>query len=121
MSPARFGLARSQRLLKPNDFEAVLRSGRRARDAYFIVAARPNDLNHARLGVTVSRRISLKAVVRNRIKRQIRESFRTSPSRLLGVDIVVVANIPAASASNTALRDSLVQLWKKSAELCKPS
>ena len=73
-------------------------------------------MNLARLGVTVSRRTSPKAVVRNRIKRQIRESFRVSTACLLGTDVVVVANAPAASAPNAALRKSLVQLLQKTAK-----
>ena len=120
MSRARFGLPRFQRLLKPSDFEAVLRGGRRARDPYFVVAVRANDMNCARLGVTVSRRTSPRAVVRNRIKRQIRESFRMSKP-LLGIDIVVVANGPAAAAPNIELRKSLVTLLQRTAELCRPS
>lgn len=121
MGPARFGLARRERLLRPSDFQAVLRSGRRARDPYFVVATRANDTGRARLGVTVSRRVSLKAVVRNRIKRQIRESFRHTKPDLPGTDIVVVAYGPAATAANTELKKSLVTLLKKTAELCRPS
>lgn len=121
MSPARFGLSRSQRLLRPSDFEAVLRGGRRVRDVYFTVAVRTNSANCARLGVTVSRRTSPRAVVRNRIKRQIRESFRMSKSGLPGIDIVVVANGPAAAAANPALKQSLVKLLQKISELCRPS
>ncbi|MFP5349969.1 MAG: ribonuclease P protein component [Gammaproteobacteria bacterium] len=121
MSPARFGLPRSQRLLRPSDFEAVLRGGRRTRDAYFTVAARANDASHARLGVTVSRRTSPRAVVRNRIKRQIRESFRVAKSDLPGIDIVVVANGPAAAAPNLELKRSLIKLLQNISELCRPS
>lgn len=121
MCPARLGLPRSQRLLKPSDFQAVLRSGRKTRDAYFVVAGRANETGRARLGITVSRRTSLKAVIRNKIKRQIRESFRHSQFTLQGTDIVVVAYEPAATAANTELKKSLKMLLQKIAELCRPS
>lgn len=121
MSPARLGLPRSQRLLRPSDFEAVLRGGRRARDSHFTLAARANNVDRARLGVTVSRRTSPRAVVRNRIKRQIRETFRVSKSALVGIDIVVVANTAAAAAPNAELRQSLIKLLQKAPELCRPS
>jgi ribonuclease P protein component len=51
--------------------------------------------------------------VRNRIKRQIRESFRVSTAGLIGTDVVVVANVSAASAPNAVLRQSLIQLLQK--------
>lgn len=76
---------------------------------------------HARLGVSVSRRVSLKAVERNRIKRQVRESFRLYQSTLRGIDVVVVAFAPAGPAPNVELRQSLQQHWEKIAHLCKPS
>lgn len=116
MAAARLGLCRSQRLLKPAEFQQVLKKGRRARDAHFSVYAQANGKSLARLGITVSRRVALSAVVRNRIKRQIRESFRVSTAGLLGTDVVVVANAPAASAPNAALRQSLIQLLEKTAK-----
>jgi ribonuclease P protein component len=50
----------------------------------------PNQLSHARLGLSVSRRVGT-APQRNRIKRLLRESFRLLPlSRSLGYDLVIV-------------------------------
>ena len=121
MAAARLGLCRSQRLLKPAEFQQVLKKGRRARDAHFSVYAQANGKALARLGITVSRRVALRAVVRNRIKRQIRESFRATQVTLAGRDIVVVASQSAAQAANPALRQSLSQLWIKIVDLCAPS
>jgi ribonuclease P protein component len=75
------------------------------------VHTRPNSYNHARLGLTVSRKVSAKAVVRNRIKRSIRESFRLTQGTLVGLDLVVVALPTAGSADPSALRDSLQWHW----------
>lgn len=119
MAAARLGLARSQRLLKPSEFQSVLK-GRRARDAYFAVYAQANGKAAARLGITVSRRVSLKAVERNRIKRQIRESFRRAQTSLAGRDVVVAASAPASRAANVELRRSLSQLWINIVEACAP-
>lgn len=52
--------------------------------------ARPNDLTHPRLGLSVPRRVG-SAVVRNRVKRLIREAFRISQHDWpRGYDVVVV-------------------------------
>lgn len=69
-----------------------------------------------RLGLVVSRRVSTKAVVRNRIKRQVRESFRLHRVALGTFDIVVAAQAAAARASNAELSLSLQRHWKRLAE-----
>lgn len=77
----------------------------------FSVHTRSNQLGHARLGLTVSRRVSTKAVVRNRIKRCVRESFRRTQSKLGGLDLVVIAQPNAGTAETAALRESLQRHW----------
>lgn len=83
--------------------------------------AAPNEASHARLGIVVTRRVSAKAVIRNRIKRQIRESFRLNHDRLTGLDVVVSAHPQAACAEPARLRATLDQLWKKVAAQCRSS
>lgn len=78
----------------------------------FTIYARPNALGYPRLGVTVSRRVSLRANHRNRIKRTIRESFRCNQQPLIGKDVVVVARPAADAASAVILRTSLQNLWQ---------
>lgn len=65
------------------------------------------------MGMTVSRRISKRAVQRNRIRRQIRESFRLWRSRLEPFDYVVRALPGAQLADNPALRIALDELWTR--------
>ena len=57
----------------------------------FLVIAAPGAAAHPRLGVTVTLKINKRAVVRNRIKRRIREVFRLNQARIEPVDIVVIA------------------------------
>ena len=71
---------------------------------------------YARLGVTVSRRVG-GAVIRNRVKRRLREWFRTSPVRTAGnVDLVVIARPSAASLPSGALRGELEGLCARLAK-----
>ncbi len=83
------------------------------------VFAIPNGMALARLGLAVSRRVSSKAVDRNRIKRQIRESFRQHQTLLQGLDVVVVANTAARTIANNEIRDALLQHWKRIIKKCK--
>lgn len=83
----------------------------------------PNQGACHRLGMAVSRKVSKKAVERNRIKRQVRESFRlfnsaprpVSQSAPLFMDIVVVAKPSAASAGNDLIRTELDRVWSRAA------
>jgi ribonuclease P protein component len=63
--------------------------------------------------LAVSRKVSRKAVVRNRIKRQIRETFRQNKETLKGIDCVVVAKHAAESASKPLLFSTLKSHWRK--------
>lgn len=90
-----------------------MRAGKRYSDQYFTIYTAPNTLGHPRLGITVARKVSAKSVVRNLIKRQIRESFRLVRGPIPDLDVVVVARSAAAIESRVALRASLQRHWKK--------
>ncbi len=66
-----------------------------------MLLAHPNALGHRRLGVTVSTRVSKRAVDRNRVKRFFRETFRKERACLpTGCDFVIIARGPAKDASH---------------------
>jgi ribonuclease P protein component len=67
-------------------FDARIRHGKHP----IVVHARPNDLGHCRLGLSVSRKVNA-AVRRNRIKRLLREAFRLIQQELPGPYDLVVA------------------------------
>lgn len=80
---------------------------------FFLVRAAANHLERARLGLGVSRRVSPKAVERNRIKRQIRETFRHCQHELRGLDVIVIAQAAAGGRNNSELRTALRQHLKR--------
>jgi ribonuclease P protein component len=98
-----------------------MKRGVRSRDDYFTVFALANATHHSRLGLTVSRRVAGLAVVRNRIKRHMRESYRQAKSTLPPVDIVILANPAAATADAAALRRSLSHHLSRIQQLCAAS
>lgn len=95
------------------------RGARRHQDDLFSIQTQPNTLGQVRLGITVSRRVSRRAVDRNRIKRRIRESFRHARVGFGSIDIVVVARPMARVAKPEHLEESLDRHWKSIQAQCK--
>jgi ribonuclease P protein component len=104
---------RSARLLRPGDFSALRHAGKRLATKYFQCEFRPNETRSARLGMAVSRRVSKRAVERNRIRRQIRETFRLQRPTLPSCDILIIARTIAATVDSKILRAELIALWQK--------
>ena len=83
-------------------------------NAFLVLYARRNRLGINRVGVTVSKKLG-KAVVRNRVRRRLREVYRLHESRFLpGWDIVVVARGRAVDASFSDLTRAYLGLARKS-------
>jgi len=91
---------REQRLRSAADFQRVRdQSPRVWPHRLLVLHVAPNDLERARVGITVSGRVG-KAVVRNRIRRRLREALRARLDSLAaGYDVLVVARPPSAQAS----------------------
>jgi ribonuclease P protein component len=86
-----------------------------------MVIARPNGLEHARLGLAVGVKAAGNAVNRNRIKRLVRESFRHRQPELPAMDLVVNARPAAGKAANAEIAASVVALWNRIAQRCARS
>jgi ribonuclease P protein component len=97
----RAGLRRTQHLRGQGAFGRLLRRGRRAEGEFFRLIASPVEGTRPRLGLTLSRRLGT-AVVRNRIRRRVRELFRLWPP--VGLDVVVQPKAGVLTAEFTVLR-----------------
>jgi ribonuclease P protein component, eubacterial len=107
------GLPREARLCRPSDFEALRSNSGRAGGRCFHLRYRRNELPHARLGLAISKRVSKRAVERNRIKRLVRESFRRVRHLLPPIDVMVMAREQAAGMPGSELLLEIDALWKK--------
>jgi ribonuclease P protein component len=71
----RLTFTRTDRLLKASEFVRIRKGGKRIFTRRFTLFAMPNGLDHSRFGLSVGKRVG-GAVVRNRVKRLLREFFR---------------------------------------------
>lgn len=96
MKPLGNFLPRSNRIRCSDDYRFMRNRGRRRHTQNFIVYTHLCGNGPARLGLTVSRKVG-RAVVRNRIKRLLREFFRLHHILMVpGIDISIVAKPGAA-------------------------
>ena len=109
----RYKLGRHQKLLNAAQFRAVFNRRVSVHGKSFSFHAVVNNLEGPRVGITVSKKVSKRAIQRNRIKRQIRESFRHNRHKLSAMDIVVVSKPGGAEQENKFLRTELDNLWLK--------
>lgn len=103
---------KTHRVRKQADFDRVHRTQAYAADDVLVLRGSRNGLPHARLGLSVSKKVG-NAVVRNRWKRLIREAFRTSTAKIpAGMDFVVRPR-KGANPSLAAIQASLPQLCRR--------
>lgn len=101
-------MSMDQRLTRAKDFAAVKRDGRAWSDKYLVIVARQNDLEANRVGFSVAGRVG-NAVVRNKIKRRLKEAVRLTPVQE-GWDLVIIARKDSSSADFRGLSSSVTSL-----------
>lgn len=118
---ARQRFERRARLHQADAFKPVFERGRRINEKWLAALVLSESAAGPRLGLAVARKVATRAHDRNRIKRQIRESFRRIRERLPKVDIVILARPGSAKVSSPELRATLDRLWQRIAGPSPPS
>lgn len=107
----RFRLTPAERLRRRSEFQQVYDRGIKLHGRFQTMFALPTDRPVSRLGVAATRKLG-GAVVRNRIKRQVRELFRLNKPGA-GLDIVVVPRQGWASAPYASLESDYRALLRR--------
>ena len=100
-------------LKKNSDFRRLYSKGKSAVTPYMVVYCRRNREKANRLGYTVSTKLG-HAVVRNRVRRRLREIYRLNAHRLKsGYDIIIVARSRCVGAEYAKLDKSFLTACEK--------
>ena len=103
----------TESLKKNNDFRIVYRRGRSVSNKLLVLYKLPNKTNGNRLGISVSKKIG-NSVVRSRITRLIRESYRGHENKVsIGWDLVVIARNPANGATFHEISKAMENVFQK--------
>jgi ribonuclease P protein component len=101
-------MRKEQRLTRSAQYQSVRRQGDSWADRYFVLQALPNGLEVTRFGLTVSKRVG-GAVIRNRVKRLLRENLTKLPVKT-GLDMVIIARPIASGVGYKGVETSLLGL-----------
>jgi ribonuclease P protein component len=97
------------KLKKSWQFRKIYREGGKYLDNLFILYVLPNNTQETRIGLTVTKKVGM-SVQRNRIKRVIREVFRSLSEIAPGNDLVVIARRASVNVKYSQVQDSLTNL-----------
>ncbi len=102
----------SESLKSNRDFQAVYGKGKSYANRYLVMYVLENGLDKNRLGISVSKKVG-NSVVRHRITRLIRESYRLHENIFnSGLDIVVIARVNAREAGYAEMESALLHISK---------
>ena len=100
----------SESLKKNSDFQQVYRKGTSFANRYLVMYVLKNGTSHNRIGISVSKKVG-NSVVRHRLKRLVRETYRLHEDMFEpGLDIVVVLRLSAKKVSHQEIKSALLHL-----------
>lgn len=102
------------KLTKDKEFDAVFKKGKSFYTKLLGVKAVANNLNESRFGILINNKVSKKAVIRNKIRRRIRETVRSQADQIeTGADFVFVCLPEIASKNYQEIKESINFCLKK--------
>lgn len=101
------------KIRKNREFRNVYKKGRSISNRYLVLYIKKNGKDLSRLGISVSKKVG-KAVIRNKVKRRIRESYKLYSNEVAkGYDVIFIARVSSNNQDFKVINNSVVNLLKK--------
>lgn len=99
-------------LKKNSEFQTVYKEGKSLANKYLVMYVRKNETEKTRIGISVSKKVG-NSVVRHRITRLIRESYRLNQEKFeTGYDFVVISRATAKGKTYSEIESALLHLGR---------
>ncbi|WP_283401003.1 ribonuclease P protein component [Desulfurobacterium pacificum] len=109
----RYTFKKHERLRKQKEFERVFKEGRSYGGNAVAFYFAESEAGFPRAGFIASKKISKKAVIRNRAKRLMREVFRLNKHKLKPVDIIFIARKGIVGRKLQEVEEDFLKLAQK--------
>lgn len=109
-------MKRINRLLANQDFQKLIKANKSFSNKSFVVFYKKNQLDHARIGISVSTKMG-GAVIRNKIKRQVRMMINQNFDLSTNKDIVIIVRGGYSKLTYAKNKEELITLFKKIKEV----
>ncbi len=107
-------LPKEHRLKKEKDFEKIVKQGESHSDNFLVLKFLKNDLGTSRIGFAVGKKISKKAVVRNKLKRRLREAVKIYLPKLKSdYDLIFFSKKGSEKKEFSELKEMIEKLLEK--------
>lgn len=107
-------LPKKHRLINKKDFEKVFKTGQGRYAKILGIKFAKNNLENSRFGFIVSKKVSTKAVVRNKIKRQVREIIQLNLENIKnGLDIIIICHPEIANKKYQEIEKEILRITKE--------
>ncbi len=114
-----YKLSKQGMLHKNKNFQAVYKAGKSYANRMVVLYVLPNIGNVRRVGFAAGKKLG-NAVIRNRVKRLLRDSYRLNQYRLVdGIDLLLVGRQAAVKSDSMAVAKAFIHLCEKAKILAK--
>jgi len=107
-------LPKINRLTKKKDFEAVFKKGKSVKNGFLVFKILNNSLLKNRFGFIVSKKVSNKATIRNKVKRRLRAIISKELDDIKGYRDMVIITLPGIEKKEfSELQENIHTIFKK--------
>ena len=110
-------LPKINRLREEKDFDKIFKKGKNFKNSFLILKVLQNNLKENRFGFIISKKVSKKAVLRNKIKRRLRDIIHQNTKNIKkGIDVVLIV-LPGLEEKNFLETKEILNILLKKADL----